>query len=112
MTYSFPTNEQLTSTLRAENVGQHDVTTFLLADDVGAIERVRNALAFQVGHWREAHRLAAEAERCLYDAAMMHEWGQGPKPPAAQRDATTRLRAAERVLFEHATCTFGPSSRR
>lgn len=67
----------------------------------------RAAMAFQVSRWREAHRIASEAERTLFDAAMMHEWGQGAEPVAAQRDATTQLRAAERALFARANLAFG-----
>ena len=61
---------------------------------------------FGVSQWREAHRLASEAERQLFDAAMMHRWGQGPKPPETQRDATAQLRATERALFSRASVEF------
>lgn len=60
----------------------------------------------EVSRWREAYRLASEAERSLFDAAMMHEWGQGPKPTEAQCDSTTRLRQSERALFKRASAEF------
>jgi hypothetical protein len=67
--------------------------------------------ALHVSRWREAHRLASEAERTLFDAAMMHEWGQGPKPAAALCDATTQLRATEQALFARASLEFGDFTR-
>ncbi len=63
-----------------------------------------------VSQWREAHRLASEAERKLFDASMMHEWGQGPKPADTQCAATARLRATERALFTRTNAEFESAS--
>lgn len=72
--------------------------------------RARFPARFEVSQWREAHRLAAEAERKLFDASMMHEWGQGPKPADTQCAATARLRATERALFSRAKVEFETAS--
>ena len=66
--------------------------------------------------WREANRLASEAESVLFDATLKYASGKGPRPTDEMMEEARVLRAEAKVLFERAvehvqsSSSFGPLS--
>jgi hypothetical protein len=58
--------------------------------------------------WREVDKAASEAEKVLFDAAMLYAAGNGPKPSDESMDAAKALREQAKVLFDRAIGQFGP----
>lgn len=69
-----------------------------------------------LAQWREANRLASEAESALFDATMKYTSGQGPCPSEEMMEHARVLRAEAKALFEqavegvHSASSFGPLS--
>ena len=58
--------------------------------------------------WREVDKAASDAERVLFDAAMLYTAGRGPKPSEESMERAQALRAEAKVLFDRAIAQFGP----
>lgn len=69
-----------------------------------------------LAQWREANRLASEAESALFDATLKYAAGQGPRPTEEVMEEARVLRAQAKALFERAvqrvqsSSSFGPLS--
>lgn len=69
-----------------------------------------------LAQWREANRLASEAESALFNATLRYASGQGPRPTEEMMEAARMLRAEAKALFERAvqrvqsSSSFGPLS--
>jgi hypothetical protein len=69
-----------------------------------------------LAQWREANRLASEAEGALFDATLKYASGQGPRPTEEMMEEARVLRTQAKALFERAvqrvqsSSSFGPLS--
>jgi hypothetical protein len=69
-----------------------------------------------LAQWREANRLASEAESVLFDATLKYASGLGPRPTEEMMEEARVLRAEAKALFESAvqhvqsSSSFGPLS--
>lgn len=69
-----------------------------------------------LAQWREANRLASEAESALFNATLKYVSGQGPRPTEDMMEEARALRAQAKAFFERAVQhvqsgnSFGPLS--
>lgn len=59
-----------------------------------------------LAQWREANRIASEAEQALFEASLMYGKGQGPMPTEEEMQRTRDLRTAAGQLLKLAMAEF------